>query len=58
MRRLFQIAILAAGLDYISKMLILNVVQLPIGWSDRGVSAFPKFSHGVELRGEFWAICP
>ena len=40
MRRLFQIAILAAGLDYISKMLILNVVQLPLVGR---IEVFPPF---------------
>ena len=40
MRRLFQIAILAAGLDYISKMLILNVVQLPLIGR---IEVFPPF---------------
>jgi len=30
MRRLVQIALLAAVIDYISKMLILNVVELPL----------------------------
>ena len=58
MRRLFQIAILAAGLDYISKMLILNVVQLPLVGRIEVFPPFLNFSHGVELRGEFWAICP
>ena len=40
MRRLFQIAILAAGLDYVSKMLILNVVQLPLVGR---IEMFPPF---------------
>jgi len=40
MRRLLQIAILAAGLDYISKLLILNVVQLPLIGR---IEVFPPF---------------
>ena len=40
MRRLFQIVILAAGLDYVSKMLILNVVQLPLVGR---IEVFPPF---------------
>ena len=57
MRRLFQIAILAAGLDCL-KDADPERGAIAVGGSDRGVSAFPKFSHGVELRGDFRAICP